>query len=46
MSRSLDGGEVLVFQLILRTEILGSVSVQEKVAMPRESGKKIFAPEC
>lgn len=46
MSRSLDGGEVLVFQLILSTEILGSVSVQEEVAMPRESGRKMFAPEC
>uniref|UniRef100_A0A669CSP5 Erythrocyte membrane protein band 4.1 like 3 n=1 Tax=Oreochromis niloticus TaxID=8128 RepID=A0A669CSP5_ORENI len=30
MSRSLDGGEVLVFQVILSTEILGSVSVQEE----------------
>lgn len=43
MSRSLDGGEVLVFS---ETEILGSVSVQEKVAMPRESGRKIFSPDC
>uniref|UniRef100_A0A3Q4H609 Erythrocyte membrane protein band 4.1 like 3 n=1 Tax=Neolamprologus brichardi TaxID=32507 RepID=A0A3Q4H609_NEOBR len=34
MSRSLDGGEVLVFQLILSTEILGSVSVQEEVCTP------------
>uniref|UniRef100_A0A668T850 FERM domain-containing protein n=1 Tax=Oreochromis aureus TaxID=47969 RepID=A0A668T850_OREAU len=42
MSRSLDGGEVLVFQLILSTEILGSVSVQEEVAMPQGSGRKIF----
>lgn len=43
MSRSLDGGEVLVFQ---RQRFLDVCSVQEKVAMPRESGRKIFSPDC